>query len=161
MSLPAQASRWCDRLNGKVHRTTRKVPLDLWVEEGLSALPTDYAWERFGTEERRVSLDGFISYDGVRDALTCTSTSGGVNGFSAGTRARPEDLSPRQPDCDAAEAASFARCSSFIPTNFAMWLPSHPCGRAKNHWGTRCRLLLSPSDRELAYDQLFGVEVSQ
>jgi hypothetical protein len=28
-------------------------------------LPKDYTWERFGTEERRVTWDGFISYDGV------------------------------------------------------------------------------------------------
>jgi len=31
----------------------------------LRPLPTDYAWERFGAEERRVSWDGFLSYDGV------------------------------------------------------------------------------------------------
>jgi hypothetical protein len=63
--LNAQARAWCDRLNQRVQRTTRCVPLDRWVEEGLSPLPTDFAWERFGTEERRVSWDGFISYDGV------------------------------------------------------------------------------------------------
>jgi transposase len=63
--LNAQTRAWCDRLNQRVQRTTRCVPLDRWVEEGLSPLPTDFAWERFGTEERRVSWDGFISYDGV------------------------------------------------------------------------------------------------
>ena len=63
--LNEQAHAWCDRLNPRVHRTTRRVPMDLWVEENLSPLPSDYAWERFGTEERRVSWDGFISYDGV------------------------------------------------------------------------------------------------
>jgi hypothetical protein len=35
------------------------------VEENLTPLPKDYAWERFGTEGRRVTWDGFISYDGV------------------------------------------------------------------------------------------------
>ena len=39
--------------------------MNRWVEEQLSPLPTDYAWERFGAEERRVSWDGFLSYDGV------------------------------------------------------------------------------------------------
>ena len=63
--LNDQARAWCDRLNQRVQRTTRCVPLERWVEEGLSPLPTDFAWERFGTEERRVSWDGFISYDGV------------------------------------------------------------------------------------------------
>ncbi len=63
--LNEQATRWCDRLNQKVHRTTGKMPMELWVTEALTDLPKDAAWERFGTEERRVSFDGFISYDGV------------------------------------------------------------------------------------------------
>jgi transposase len=63
--LNVQATAWCDRLNQRVHRTTRKVPLDRWVEEELAPLPTDEVWDRFGTEERRVSWDGFIAYDGV------------------------------------------------------------------------------------------------
>ena len=67
--LNEQATRWCDRLNQRVHRTTGRVPMDLWVEEGLAPLPTGLAWDRFGTEERRVSWDGFISYDGVRYGL--------------------------------------------------------------------------------------------
>jgi hypothetical protein len=63
--LNEQALTWCTRLNQKVHRTTRRVPLDLWVEENLSPLPKDLSWERFGAEERRVSSDGFLSFDGV------------------------------------------------------------------------------------------------
>jgi transposase len=63
--LNEQAAAWCDRLNQRVHRTTHCVPIDRWVQEPLSPLPTDFAWERFGVEERRVSWDGFISYDGV------------------------------------------------------------------------------------------------
>lgn len=63
--LNEQALTWCTRLNQKVHRTTRRVPLDLWVEENLSPLPKDINWERFGAEERRVSSDGFLSFDGV------------------------------------------------------------------------------------------------
>ncbi len=63
--LNEQARVWCDRLNQKVHRTTQCVPMNRWVEEQLRPLPTDYAWERFGAEERKVSWDGFLSYDGV------------------------------------------------------------------------------------------------
>jgi transposase len=63
--LNEQAQTWCNRVNQRVQRTTRQVPLDRWVEENLSPLPQGYGWERFGTEERRVSWDGFISYDGV------------------------------------------------------------------------------------------------
>lgn len=63
--LNEQALAWCSRLNQKVHHTTRRIPLDLWVEEQLSPLPKDSVWERFGAEERRVSSDGFVSFDGV------------------------------------------------------------------------------------------------
>jgi hypothetical protein len=63
--LNEQAAAWCTRLNQKVHSTTRRIPLDLWVEEHLAPLPKDSAWERFGAEERRVSSDGFVSFDGV------------------------------------------------------------------------------------------------
>ena len=67
--LNDQARLWCDRINQKVHRTTLKVPMDVWVEEQLAPLPKDFAWQRFGTEERKVSWDGFISYDGVQYGL--------------------------------------------------------------------------------------------
>jgi len=63
--LNAQALCWCDRLNGQAHATTRVPPRTRWAAEGLRALPTDWAWERFATEERRVSWDGYVSYDGV------------------------------------------------------------------------------------------------
>ena len=39
--LNEQAVTWCNRLNQRVHRTTRQVPLDRWVEENLAPLPTD------------------------------------------------------------------------------------------------------------------------
>ncbi len=159
--LNAQASRWCDRLNQKVHRTTRKIPLELWVEEGLSALPKDYAWERFGTEERRVSLDGFISYDGVQNALTCASTCGGVNGSSAGTSRRVEDLSPRQPHCDGAEAPAFSRRIVIHPEQFRDVAPAPSLRQSEKPLGHQVQ---APpvAIRSLAeYDQLFGVEVGQ
>ncbi|GLV55844.1 hypothetical protein KDH_26880 [Dictyobacter sp. S3.2.2.5] len=35
------------------------------VEERLLPLPADFAWERFATEERKVSWDGYVSYDDV------------------------------------------------------------------------------------------------
>ena len=63
--LNAQALAWCDRLNGQPHATTRVPPRTRWAAEGLRPLPTDWAWERFAAEERRVSWDGYVSYDGV------------------------------------------------------------------------------------------------
>jgi hypothetical protein len=67
--LNEQARACCDRLNQKVHRTTLPIPMDLWVEENLRPLPQDFVGLRFGTQERKVSFDGFISYDGVQYGL--------------------------------------------------------------------------------------------
>ena len=63
--LNRQALAWCDRRNQVVHATTRVKPVDRWVEEGLQALPTGFAWERFALEDRTVTSDGFVSFDGV------------------------------------------------------------------------------------------------
>jgi transposase len=63
--LNRQARAWCDRRNQKMHATTRIRPLDRWVEEALRPLPAGFAWERFGLEERRVTTDNFVSFDGV------------------------------------------------------------------------------------------------
>ena len=67
--LNRQALAWCDRRNVMVHATTRAKPVDRWVDEGLLPLPTGFAWERFALEDRRVSSDGFVSFDGVRYGL--------------------------------------------------------------------------------------------
>src|SRR5216683_116085 len=63
--LNRQAHGWCERINSRVHRTTHARPVDRLAEEKLLPLPQDFAWERFGTEERKVTWDGYVSYDGV------------------------------------------------------------------------------------------------
>jgi transposase len=63
--LNRQAMRWCEARNGRIHRTTHERPVERHVRENLSPLPKDYAWERFRSEPRRVSWDGFVSFDGV------------------------------------------------------------------------------------------------
>ena len=63
--LNRQARTWCDGRNGRIHRTTQRRPIECWVEEDLRLLPEAFAWERFATEDRTVSWDGYISYDGV------------------------------------------------------------------------------------------------
>jgi hypothetical protein len=63
--LNRQAHAWCERANMRVHRTTHERPRERREREELSALPTAFAWERFATEERKVSFDGYFSYDGV------------------------------------------------------------------------------------------------
>jgi transposase len=63
--LNNQARAWCEQRNRSVHQTTHQRPLERWGEEGLRPLPSGFAWERFATEERKVSWDGYLSYDGV------------------------------------------------------------------------------------------------
>lgn len=63
--LNRQARQWCERINSRVHRTTHVRPIERLVEEGLLPLPGEYAWERFATDDRKVTWDGFFSYDGV------------------------------------------------------------------------------------------------
>lgn len=63
--LNRQAYAWCERINARVHRTTHVRPIDRLAEEQLLPLPQDFAWERFATEERKVTWDGYVSYDGV------------------------------------------------------------------------------------------------
>jgi len=50
--LNRQARTWYDQLNERVHRTTHQRPMERWAQEGLRPLPTGFAWERFGAEER-------------------------------------------------------------------------------------------------------------
>jgi len=63
--LNEQALSWCDHRNGQVHQTTRERPVDRHRAEALRGWSSGYAWERFRTEQRQVSWDGYISYDGV------------------------------------------------------------------------------------------------
>lgn len=63
--LNRQALAWCDQRNQRVHATTRERPIDRWVTEGLRPIPSGYAWERYLLEERQVTRDGFVSFDGV------------------------------------------------------------------------------------------------
>ena len=70
--LNRQAYAWCERINSRVHRTTHVRPVDRLAEEKLLPLPADFAWERFATEERKVTWDGYVSYDGVLYGLPGT-----------------------------------------------------------------------------------------
>jgi hypothetical protein len=70
--LNRQAHGWCERINARVHRTTHMRPVERLAEEKLLPLPQDFAWERFATEERKVTWDGYVSYDGVLYGLPGT-----------------------------------------------------------------------------------------
>jgi transposase len=156
--LNAQALAWCDRLNQRVHRTTRAVPLDRWVEEDLAPLPKDEVWERFGTEERRVSWDGFIAYDGVLYGLPSDPPVAGLMGrvrerhhhllvFSGGQRIATLTKRPQSQEI------------VYHPDQFRTVAPASAIRAAAKALGHQ----ISPPEverRPLAeYDRLFGLEV--
>ncbi len=87
--LNRQARPWCERRNQRLHRTTGQRPVDRWREEGLQPLPSGWAWERWASEERKVSWDGFVSYDGVLYGLPAIA---GATGSVVQVRERHGDL---------------------------------------------------------------------
>lgn len=156
--LNVQARRWCDRLNQKVHRTTRRVPIDLWVEEQLSPLPTDYAWERYGAEERRVSWDGFISYDGVLYGLPADPPVAGavvlvreqhraLRIYHQGQRIATLHKQPRSQEI------------VFHPEQFAGVSPTPSLRQTNKPLGHQVEAPTVVVRPLTEYDQLFGVEV--
>lgn len=64
--LNRQARAWCEEVNRRVHGTTGERPCDRLSNEELQSLPSDDRWAKYRREVRRVSRDGFVSYDGVR-----------------------------------------------------------------------------------------------
>lgn len=156
--LNAQATDWCNRLNQKVHRTTRRVPLDLWVEEKLSALPTGTTWERFGAEERRVSSDGFVSFDGVLYGLPSSPAMAGAKVL---VRKRQRELRIFYQGQLVATHQVRARSTEIVlhPQQF-LGVPPTPALLQKLRPLAHQISAPAVETRSLAeYDQLFGLEV--
>src|SRR5690606_31580780 len=64
--LNRQARQWCDEQNRRIHGTTGERPIDRLAREPLGALPPADRLAKYRLEVRKVSRDGFVSYDGVR-----------------------------------------------------------------------------------------------
>lgn len=64
--LNRQARQWCDEQNLRIHGTTGERPIDRLANEALAPLPAPERWAKYRFEPRKVSRDGFVSYDGVR-----------------------------------------------------------------------------------------------
>lgn len=158
--LNEQAWVWCDRLNQKIHRTTRRIPMDLWAEENLMPLPKDPAWERYGAEERRVSLDGFISFDGVLYGLPAFPPVAGamvqarkrrreLQVFFAGQLIATHQIRPRSQ-----EIVLHPDQFSHVPATPSLRQAARPLGHQVK---TPSVLIRSLSE----YDQLFGLEAER
>lgn len=63
--LNRQALAWCDEIDQRIHGTTGQRPCDLLPQEDLLPLPPPERLAQFMREERKVSMDGFVSLDGV------------------------------------------------------------------------------------------------
>ena len=64
--LNRQALDWCKQADSKIHGTTGKIPLRELAEEHLQELPAKEVLNRYRWEIRKVTREGFISFDGVR-----------------------------------------------------------------------------------------------
>ena len=64
--LNRQALEWCQRVDSKPHSTTGEIPLDALQNEQLLTLPAQEVCNKHRWETRKVTRDGFISFDGAK-----------------------------------------------------------------------------------------------
>ena len=64
--LNRQALAWCKKADSKVHGTTGKIPLRELPAENLQEIPSQQVMDRYRWELRRVTREGFVSFDGIR-----------------------------------------------------------------------------------------------
>ena len=63
--LNRHAIAWCQKADSKRHGTTGEIPLESLMKEPLLALPSQETRDKYRWEVRKVTRDGFISYDGA------------------------------------------------------------------------------------------------
>ena len=64
--LNLQALAWCGKVDSKPHGTTGEIPLIALKNEALLPLPDKAARDRYRWETRKVTRDGFVSFDGAK-----------------------------------------------------------------------------------------------
>lgn len=64
--LNLQALEWCRHVDSRIHSTTGKIPLMALSEEKLLPLPAPAIREKYKWEARKVSREGFVSFDGAK-----------------------------------------------------------------------------------------------
>src|SRR6266851_2363374 len=156
--LNRQAHVWCERINSRVHRTTHARPRERREQEPLAPLPEAFAWQRFATEERKVSWDGYLSYDGVLYGLPSSPP---VAGTVVQVRERHGMLSVWSAGRLLAELAKRPLSQSTV-THPDQWRNVAPAASRRAQIAPIGHLRPAPQvvKRELAeYDHLCGVEV--
>jgi hypothetical protein len=156
--LNRQARAWCDGLNARVHQTTHQRPVERWSQEALRPRPAGWVWERFATEERKVSWDGYFSYDGVLYGLPGPAH---VAGGRVQVRERHGQLAVWNQGQLLLTVAKRARAHEVVPhpDQFKSILPTAAARAAQTPIGHQ---VVPPqvAQRSLAeYDALYQVEV--
>jgi transposase len=156
--LNQQAREWCDRLNRRVHATTHVAPVERWQEELLGILPTEWAWERFAAEERKVSWEGYFSYDGVLYGLPSDPP---VAGSHVQVRERHGQLSVWQQGQHLLTVAKRTQSREVVPhpDQFRTVPPAasqHRLATPLGHWVAAPQVARRALEE---YDHLCGVEV--
>ncbi len=64
--LNRQAIMWCKKVDSKKHGTTGEIPLESLQKEPLLPLPSKETRDKYRWETRKVTRDGFISFDGAK-----------------------------------------------------------------------------------------------
>lgn len=64
--LNLQALAWCRKVDSKRHGTTGEIPLVALKNEPLLSLPDKTVRDRYRWEMRKVTRDGFVSFDGAK-----------------------------------------------------------------------------------------------
>ena len=67
--LNRQAIAWCQKVDSKRHGTTGLVPLEALAQERLLTLPDKKVRDTYRWETRKVTRDGFVSFDGAKYGL--------------------------------------------------------------------------------------------
>jgi len=64
--LNNQVLEWCKKADSKVHGTTGEIPLEALSREPLLTMPDKAVRDKYRWETRKVTRDGFVSYDGAK-----------------------------------------------------------------------------------------------
>jgi len=64
--LNRQTIAWCQKVDSKIHGTTGQIPLEALQQEPLLALPAKELRDKYRWETRKVTKDGFVSFDGAK-----------------------------------------------------------------------------------------------
>jgi transposase len=160
--LNHQARSWCDRLNDQLHMTTRARPVERLLEEKLRPLPGGFSWERFRSEDRQVSWDGYVSYDGVLYGVPSDPPVAGAS-VQVSVSMQGEVISIFHKGQMIAQHTVRAASGTLVPhpDQFRNVEPAHSFRRLPESLGHQVEPPLVARRALVEYDQLCGLAISE